>query len=867
MAIVTININDQVIKAENGSILLEVAKDNNIHIPHFCHDKRMEAYGGCGLCVVEIEGQPKLARSCSTKVSGGMIVKTHTEKIEETRAVALKLLSSDHRGDCRPPCVMACPAETDIQGYVGLIANGQVEEALKVIKEKIPMPASIGRICPHPCETACRRNSVEDAISIANLKTYAADIDLYSDRPYMPYVKTRTGKKIAIVGAGPGGLTAAYYLLAGGHDVEIYDMMDKPGGMLRYGIPEYRLSNSVIDKEVETLSKLGAEFKFSQKLGKDFTLDYLEAHYDATFLAIGAWQSSGMRCQGEDLQGVLGGIDLLRDVVNKKEVNLGKKVIVVGGGNTAMDVARTCIRLGSEVKVLYRRTEDQMPAEDIEILEAKEEGVEFEFLVSPTSINGLNNQVKSVTCQKMVLGEPDASGRRRPMPVEGDFVEFEASTVIAAIGQYVDAEVLNIGLNDRGHIHVDPTTFKTNRDTVFAGGDAVTGPRIAIDAVAHGRKAADVIDSFLKGQIKPVKTTRIITREDFDIKELGLVETSSRAERDHLSPEIRKSNFNEFVKNFTPEVAINEGARCLECGCNEYHNCSLVSEIQLCDIDVSNTYGEKHHRYQPSTHEYIDRNPDKCIACGLCVRTCDEQVGVNALGIVDRGFDTIIAPSLNLSLESSDCVSCGQCTDVCPTGALKVKQRTLKEIPLAYEETKGVCTHCNVGCKLIFKHKADVIYKVSPDYDNGYGILCKDGKFGYESQRMSDIRIEQNNMSHYYGLFDAIEESDAIIVIGDLYGEFTPVASKIKTSGKSTLVINKKENILTGKQIMHMDRDNYNEKLLSRMYHDAEHPVVIVTDESLDRSFIENKQREFTLKKCNLKEVVTSERIYSETSV
>ncbi len=869
MAIVSIKINDKVISSESGSNLLEVAKINDIHIPHFCYDKRMEAYGGCGLCVVEVEGNPKLVRSCSTKITEGMVVNTNTEKVQQTRSVALKLLSSDHRGDCRPPCVMACPAETDIQGYVGLIANGQYSDAIKVIKEKIPMPASIGRVCPHPCETACRRTSVEEAVSIANLKTFAADIDLFeTETPFMPEVQNSTGKRIGIVGAGPSGLTAAYYLLMQGHDVELFDMMDKPGGMLRYGIPEYRLSNNIIDKEIESIEKMGATFNYNKKLGSDYTLEDLDHNFDASYIAIGAWKSSGMRCTGEELNGVLGGIDFLRDVVNKKELELGQKIIVVGGGNTAMDVARTCIRLGKDVRVLYRRTEDQMPAEKIEILEAKEEGVLFDFLVAPTVVNGNNKSVESITCQKMMLGEEDASGRRRPVPVEGDMMTFEADSVIAAIGQRVDAsDLLGLELTDYGTIKVNPETFETNLKGIFAGGDAVTGPKIAIDAVAHGKKAADVIDSFLKGKIMPVQTTKIITKDDFDISENGDVESFERAERNHISPDIRKNDFNEFVANFSEEVAINEGLRCLECGCNEYYDCKLVSEIQLCDIDVSTTFGVKHNRYEASTHELIDRNPDKCIACGLCVRTCDDHVGINALGVIDRGFNTIIAPSFNLSLEESDCVSCGQCTDVCPTGALKVKLKTLKEIPLKLEETEGTCTHCNVGCKVVFRHKSDLIYKVSPDYYKGYGIICKDGKFGYEGKQLSDVLITPTNINAQADIFTQIENADLIIVLGELYQNYTPVASRIKEVQTKTIIVNHGEDLLSNRVECVLYQDDYDIDMLKKAYNYAKNPIVIVSDESLDSSFAKHDDNLFVLKKSYNQSDVLIENIYRETSV
>ena len=417
---VRINIDGKEIQTTDDKNILQAALDNNINIPHLCYDERMEAYGGCGLCVVEVEGIPKLVRSCATPVKDGMVISTSTERTKATRKTALNLLVSDHRGDCRAPCVMACPAHTDVQGYVGLIANGQYKESVKLLKEQLPLPACIGRVCPHPCEDACRRNLVDKPVAIANLKSFVADVDLFDDaeEPYRPQIKESTGKRIAIIGAGPAGLSAAYFLATEGNKVEIFEAMDKPGGMLRYGIPQYRLPKHVVDKEVELIENLGVKINYNTKLGDDITVKYLQKNFDASFLAIGAWKSSGMRCEGENLEGVLGGIDFLRQVTQNEEVELGDKVVVVGGGNTAMDVARTCVRLGvKEVRIVYRRTEEQMPADKLEIKEAKEEGVIFSFLASPVQVIDNGGKASGVRCHKMKLGKPDASGRRRPEPI------------------------------------------------------------------------------------------------------------------------------------------------------------------------------------------------------------------------------------------------------------------------------------------------------------------------------------------------------------------------------------------------------------------------------------------------------------------
>lgn len=728
---IRVNINSRELTGQAGETILTIALANGIEIPNLCYDNRLKIYGACGVCVVEIDGSPKLARACSTLAVDGMIIKTDTERTIAARTVAFELLASDHRGDCRPPCVSACPAHTDCQGYVGLIANGQYEEAIKLTKDILALPASIGRVCPHPCETECRRKNVDSPVAIAELKRFLGDLDI-SNGTYVPLQKPQTGKKVAIIGAGPAGISCAYFLARDGHKVDIYENQPYPGGMLRYGIPEYRLPKEILDAEINTLTKMGVDIKCNVKLGEDVSILYLKKTYDAVFVAIGAWESSSLGCEGQDMEGVLGGIEFLEKVTNSEPLYMGKKVIVVGGGNTAMDVARTAVRLGAEhVQVIYRRTRDEMPAEMIEIIEAEEEGVEFTFLVAPVEIIGDGTRAKAVRCQKMSLGEPDASGRRSPKPIPGEEITFEADLILSAIGQKVNASsIKELEVTKWGTIVVKPNTFETNIEGVFAGGEAATGPKIAIMAIAQGNNAAKVINGYLYGEIIPVSEPSYITQNDLTEKDFVHIEKQDRQHGFVVEEQKRKLSFSAISETFSEENALKEASKCLECGCHDYFECKLIKYIGKYDINTTAITGEVHKREEVQTHPFIVRNPDKCILCGQCVRACEERLGILAIGLEKRGFDTKVIPEFNLPLEESACISCGQCIDVCPTGAIMEKAAVPKQVPVEFNNVNSVCNYCGVGCNIILQSKGDLVFKSLPDRTKDEGLLCVNGRFG-----------------------------------------------------------------------------------------------------------------------------------------
>lgn len=675
MSKINLTINGKKVIADEKDTILSAGAKNGIEIPNLCFDKRMEAYGGCGICLVEVQGVAKLLRACSTTVAEGMVVNTNTKRAEKCRKIALELLMSDHEGDCVAPCSLNCPAGTDCQGYVNMAAKGDYLNSVRIIKEKIPLPASIGRICPHPCETACRRQLVEQPISIAYIKSFVADKLRERGESYLPKKQKTTGKTVGIIGGGPGGLTAAYYLALKGLSVTVYEAMPKMGGMLRYGIPEYRLPKAVLDSEIAEIASLGIKMKNNMKIGRDISLAQIREKHDAVIIAIGAWKSGKIMVEGETLENVYGGIAFLLQVALGKPPYIGEKTAVVGGGNTAMDACRTAVRLGAkEVSVIYRRSREEMPAENIEIEEAKEEGVVFRFLRTPLKITETGGKVSGVKLQVMRLGEVDSKGRRTPEPVEDSFETLKLDSIIIAAGQKNDNTGFEeVKTNKYGCIAADEKTFMTNLEGVFAVGDAVNnGADIAISAIGEAEKASRIIDGYLNGlelsYYKPYVSERNVTKRDFASRE-----KQPRIKIKRRPPEERIIDFDEIYLPLSTSEISREALRCLECGCHDYNDCKLIRYAREAGVEGEESLkGEKHTSYIERELVSIERCQGKCIMCGLCVRVCEQIAGKGILGFVGRAFPLSIKPEFRDVKIIPECAKCHKCVDVCPTGALKL---------------------------------------------------------------------------------------------------------------------------------------------------------------------------------------------------
>lgn len=678
---IQVTVNGRVREVYDGLTILQALLQEGQPIPHLCYDIRLpRANGNCGMCAVEL-GNGSDVKACHTPIKAGMVITTHSPKLEAYRRVRLEQLLSDHNADCVAPCVQTCPANIDIQSYLRHVVNGNFQAAVRVIKDRNPFPLVCGRVCPHPCEAKCRRSLVDSPVAINYVKRFAADWDL-AQGPWLPRLNRNTGKRIAIVGAGPSGLAAAYYGAVNGHAVTVFERQPHAGGMMRYGIPEYRLPKATLDREIDSIKALGVKIMTGKALGTHLRLDDLVRDFDAVYLAIGSWRATPMQIEGENIAGVWLGIQYLEQVTKGVAVQLGDAVIVIGGGNTAIDCARTALRQGArQVRLVYRRTREEMPAEQMEIAEALHEGVEMVFLTAPTRITASEGR-KHLHCMKMALGEPDRSGRRRPVPVEGSDFTLAADTIIGAIGQSTNTQFLYndlpVKLNKWGDIEINGQTMQASEDKVFAGGDCVTGPATVIQAVAAGRRAAKAMDEFLnQGYVRPENPNYNCSRgslEDLPRAEFEAMPKLPRAVMPALPVARRLNGFPEVDLGLDEAAARNEAARCLKCGCSERFDCTLRKTSRELGIEFRPPAHERPYLPIVSDHPFIIRDHNKCIACGRCISACADIEGPGVLTYRLTQGRLLVGTHNGGPLNETDCVSCGQCVTACPCGALEYRR-------------------------------------------------------------------------------------------------------------------------------------------------------------------------------------------------
>jgi len=523
-----------------------------------------------------------------------------------------------------PPCSNGCPNGTNIREFITTISQAEdcgksnkeaFEEAWEILTEKNPFPSSCGRVCPHPCEIECNRNHKDSSVGINNLERFVGDFAIENDFQLKRLTEETYPQKIAVIGSGPAGLSCAYQLARIGYSVIVYEAFGKPGGMLRYGIPDYRLPQNILDKEIARIEKLGVEIKCNKIIGKDIPYEELQIKYDAIFVGIGAHKGKLLGIPNEDASNVFTGTEFLNRINIGETINVGNKVLVVGGGDTAIDAARVSKRLGADVTIVYRRTRNEMPAIDEEIVGAEEEGIKFEFLAAPVNFERNNGTVTKMKCQKMELGEPDDSGRRRPLPIQDSYFDLDATTVISAISQEPDFTGFDNLHEGKDWIKTDENGM-TKMENTYAGGDALELGLVTI-AIYNGRIAAETIHSrFQNIELKKEQKPPVITHDKLV---LSYYESKLRNEPFNLPPEERLKDLNlEITSTLTEEQVIDEAMRCMSCG--------------------------------------------SCFDCGTCWSYCQDQAIVKPV-IKHQGY----------KFKLDFCNGCKKCAENCPCGYIEMK--------------------------------------------------------------------------------------------------------------------------------------------------------------------------------------------------
>jgi NADPH-dependent glutamate synthase beta subunit-like oxidoreductase len=506
------------------------------------------------------------------------------------------------------PCIAGCPAETNIQGYIRLMQENKYEEAVRLLWEKNPMPSVCGRVCFHPCTEKCARGGIEEPLNIPSIERFLGDWAIEHGIKETASKEAPKGATVAVVGGGPGGLSFAYFMAKKGYPVTLYEAKEKLGGVLRYGIPEYRLPKGILDGEIARILSLGIQAKTGHDVGDGVPVEELSG-YSASFLAIGLQKSRKLGLEGEDAKGVMAGLTFLKSVTAGKAAEIGKRALVIGGGNTAMDVARSAIRLGAEVEVIYRRTRDEMPAIKDEVEEALAEGAKLTLLAAPVAVIRKNGSFAGIRVQRMELGEPDESGRRRPVPIKGSEYEIMGDSLLVAAGELSNADAFSKVIEMTNGLVVTDDVGHTSNDRVFAGGDIVTGAATVIEAIARGRKAAKYVHARLTGVIAEVEGEKNVVSMS-DINEAYFTPTN-RVATSHVPLERMRDRFGEVKQGFTEDQVQEEITRCMSCGvCNGCDICWMFCP----DAAISREDG------------VYTINYDYCKGCLICQHECPRGV-------------------------------------------------------------------------------------------------------------------------------------------------------------------------------------------------------------------------------------------------
>ena len=723
-----LEVDGRIVEGLEGQTILEVCRANGIEIPTLCYEPKLPGFGACRMCVVEVEGEEHPPISCSRAAESGMVVRTQTEQLRRLRRTNLELIFSDHNAYCLPPCQNKCPSHIDIPGFLKSNAEGQFRESARIFKRTIPFPSILGRVCPAPCEEHCRRDEVDEAIAIRDSHRYAGDMVLKAQHegiePPLPFEsEPKTGKRVAIVGSGPAGMSAAYYLLLSGHDVTVFERDPEPGGMLRYGIPEYRLpKKEILEPEYESVWRLGGRIECNKALGRDFTLDDLrDQGFDATIVAIGCYDTNKLGIPNENADGVIDGLEYLRTAALGLPYpgHKGRHVVVIGGGFTAMDCTRTSVRQGvKDVTLVYRRDMKDMPAAS-EAHEAIEEGARMIFQAGPTRVmvDG-NNKVTGVEFIRMRPGAPDASGRRRPEPAPGTEFVIDCDRVLLAIGQGPDLTWIGSGNQGveaaRYRLKADAVTFETGRPGVFGTGDVRIGAATVVQAVAEGRRCAYATDAFLKGiDLAELRTRQNLAEVEPQFLSIVPYTDEPKEPRHRLGSMPAKERIKSYVEYeipYTQAEVMAESTRCLQCTCEALGNCDLRrlgieygTTLQTLEpghdqgagfrsVTENRFTGANHDYIRDDSHAFILREPSRCIDCGRCAAVCADVVGAACYDFMRIGFDTLVTTPLDMSLNDTPCVSCGRCAETCPTGALMPKPRVLEK----YDVDESRCILCGI---------------------------------------------------------------------------------------------------------------------------------------------------------------------------